>query len=106
MIDLAENLTGECCKPVNVSEPYYPTIHISKDEPISLPDSGQMVVKFEVISREESDRDGKKRYSCQVRLKKISQVKGPKPAKENPYEVTSMALDALLEKLSEDGDDE
>jgi hypothetical protein len=103
MIDLAEKMSSPeeapCCE-----EPYYPTIHISKDEPISLPDKGQMVVKFEVISREESDRDGKKRYSCQVRLKKISQVKGPKPEKVDPYAQSSAILDALRDSIMEDDD--
>jgi hypothetical protein len=106
MIDLGEKIETlnpvpcGCCE--DDDKAHYPSIYINKDEEIKLPDSGQMVVKFEVVSREMSERDGKKSYSCQVKLKKISQVKGPKPQKLDRFTESSQILDALRDEATRD----
>lgn len=87
--------------------PYYPSIHISRDKKIELPDSGEMTVKFKVRSREESERDGKERYSCQIEIQEITGVSADeccseeKSGAKNKMDEAGDALDAIRAALSE-----
>jgi hypothetical protein len=108
MIDL--ELPSYGCEPCCVSSDsqtprkYYPNFHYEGENDIDLPEEGTMTIKFKRTSREERDRDGKKRYSYSVDVLGIDKVDGAKaevddkPAKS--YDEASSALDKIAEQLS------
>jgi hypothetical protein len=84
---------------------YYPCLYLDSDDPYlkDLPDSGEMLVKFRVKSREErTDSKGDMTYCANVEVLQIVGVDGKEvsaPATKKGAEATSSALDALAEAL-------
>jgi hypothetical protein len=101
-IDLGRKGYGAIPAPATIDsdEPHYPTLYIDYEggELTSLPDSGEMTVKFRVNSRTESERDGKKSCSLSLDIKRILSVKASEtPRKSREDELDEMA-DAELKR--------
>lgn len=106
MIDLELPSYDSPCEPcTSESSPrkYYPNFHCEGETDIELPEEGTMTIKFKRTSREERDKNGKKRYSYSVDVLGIDKVDGvkseidDKPAKS--YDAASSALDKIAEAL-------
>lgn len=76
---------------------HYPTVYLEGDEFAELPKEGVLVAKFKVVSKTIAERDGEKRVSCDVELRKLLDVK----AKDNPepQEDRESALDKIRDEL-------
>jgi hypothetical protein len=96
-IDLGRKGYGAIPAPATLDsdETHYPTLYIDYEggELKNLPDSGEMVVKFRVNSRTESERDGKKSCSLSLDIKRILSVK----ASEAPRKSREAELDEIAE---------
>jgi hypothetical protein len=108
-IDLGQK-DGMCCPcdaPSKTEGPrvYYPGFHYEGDEELDLPESGEMTIRFvKTGSSENTNRDGKTRYSCSIEVRKIVSVEGNGEEQKSASKITEEALDALREKLAEEGD--
>lgn len=98
--------------PMKVSEPddvCYPEFHYCGDSELELPDEGVMEIKFRKVSEEERvDREGNKRFSCTVEVRKILKVDGEDvkaPATSGEGGKTEAALDKILSALKSDSHD-
>ena len=104
-IDLAEGGPDE--SPVSLKDApnvYYPSLHISSDEEIDLPDEGQMLVTFRKTRTEESKSDRGERYCCTLEIQSIDGVGESKVGKKSPKpdEVFDEAMKKYMdEKMAE-----
>jgi hypothetical protein len=98
MIDLAENLPTPCEKS---PEKYYPTIHVTRDEDLGLPESGVLTARFKVTRREIAEHNGKTTYSYTIELRAIESLEG-EVEKKNPILDTEKALDALRAMIAKE----
>jgi len=82
---------------------YYPSVYLEWDKDYEFPAEGTMTVKFVRTGRSENEsRDGKVRYTVNLDLTELSDVKPSKDAKESKDESTSEALDRLKEDYESD----
>jgi len=82
-------------------EKYYPSFHYSGEEELDLPDEGEMTVRFRVVERTESERNGKKTCSYTIEVQSIEDVEeenDDSPTKS--YDEAGSALDKIAEALS------
>lgn len=80
-----------------MSEEHYPSFHYEGEQDLGLPDEGEMTVKFRKTSSSTSERDGHKRYSCTVEVKKILNVEGEKDDSPTKRDTSGDdALDAIM----------
>jgi hypothetical protein len=90
---------------INRTEPYYPSFHYEGKEPLDLPKSGVMTIRFRKSGSSESEgRNGDEHYSCTVDVLEIVSVEGSEP-KKSASKQTEEALDGLRagrEKAQED----
>ena len=99
-LDLAE--PGLCCPepsmaPPTVEKKFYPTLHLSHETEYEFPDDGEMTVVFHKVSSTESETNGKKRYSCTLEVRKITDMEAVKKSKTSNREAED-ALDALMKE--------
>jgi len=84
----------------------YPSLYISDlKESIEMPDSGEATIKFKVIERRETERDGKTSCSYDLEVQDISFAAGKPgktPSKSDDDEIES----GLAEAEKPDGKDE
>lgn len=106
MIDLALPSYGQgepcCVSSTDANRKYYPNFHYEGEKDIELPESGTMVVKFKRTSREESDRNGKTRYSYSVDVVGIDSINGDDadlPDNPKSKDEASSALDKIVAEL-------
>ena len=88
----------------------YPSFHYEGTEPLDLPESGEMTIRFTKKAEEKrKTEDGKTRYSCTVEVNEIVDMDGEDseaPAKGGNKE-SEDALDRLaLEKSKKKSDEE
>jgi len=84
-IDLAEK--SPCCgEPVEAvkDRKWYPTLHVSSEEELDLPEEGQMLVTFKKTRSEEVKDDRGERYSCTLEIQSIDGLKEAKKASKRP----------------------
>jgi hypothetical protein len=82
---------------------YFPTFRYSGKE-LDLPDEGEMTIRFKVVERTESERDGKKTCSYTIEVQSIEDVEeesDDSPTKS--YDEAGSALDKIVEALSKKG---
>lgn len=97
MIDLKIKMES-----ASIPEPpddYYPTVHIERKEPFELPEEGTMTVTFKRISVEDSERDGKKRFSCTLELRSIDKVNGKKVSKAEAEDSDYTKREKIIDDL-------
>jgi hypothetical protein len=108
-IDLSDKATmpTPCC----LDDVYYPGFTITSKEDIELPESGVLTATFKVVSKTTSEENGKKRYSCHVKLVEITgakeqevTLKTSKP-KEDEYKQRESILDSLRDELAKEQED-
>lgn len=109
-IDLAMNY-GDMPTPVGVSEEHYPSFHYEGGKDLGLPDEGVMKIHFCKTSSSVSERDGNKRYSCTVEVKKILDVEAEKddsPTKRDRSNEDALdaIMEAVMKKKKKRGNDE
>ena len=110
-IDLArKNTMDSMATPISpeMKTPSYPCLHIDCGEALleDLPDSGVMEIKFKVVSRSCSERDGKKDCCVTLEVQTILDVEAEEE-KDGEKESTGSVLDRLakLEAAGEDSED-
>jgi len=67
-------------EPYDLSEKRGECIWIKGENAMTLPDSGEMTVKFLVKKREEENEDGEKEYEVKLELLEIVDVSSDEPA--------------------------
>lgn len=81
---------------------HYPTFTYEGDEKMELPEEGKMTVHYCKVASTESERNGKKHYSCTVEVKHILDVDGGDYEDEAPTKSynkdSENALDELMDK--------
>lgn len=84
------------------SKKRYPTFTYEGDEEMELPKEGKMTVHFCKVASSESERNGKKHYSCTVEVKHILDVDAEDYEDDAPTKSynkdSENALDELMEK--------
>lgn len=80
---------------------HYPMLHIDADEPLDLPHTGTMTIRYKKVSRSEhEDAEGDTKYSCDIQVHEIIEAYSdePEPPTRNPSKETGDALDELKAK--------
>lgn len=80
---------------------HYPTFFVEAGEPLDLPHTGTMTIRYKKVSRSEhEDSDGDTKYSCTIEVHEIIDAYSDEPeapAKSHSRE-TENALDELRTK--------
>jgi hypothetical protein len=87
---------------------FYPSVHLSGDEELDLPEEGTITFKFK-IRREASSKgeNGKLRYECDLDLTKLVAAEGEKDARPSKRDTSAEdSLDKLMKGRSDDSGDE
>lgn len=87
---------------------HYPTFTYEGDEEMELPEEGKMTIHFCKVASTESERNGKKHYSCTVEVKHILDVDAGDYEDDAPtkkYNGAEDALDRLMEKKMKEKND-
>jgi hypothetical protein len=105
-IDLGTKSSGPgCCAPSPCCEgeekTYYPSLYLSGDKKISLPDSGSAVITFRKVSSGEDQREGQDaHYRCELEIHSI-EVKSADRKDDGLVDVGSALKDAMRRKMKE-----
>jgi hypothetical protein len=102
-IDLS--LKPESNSPMGMAEsrPLYPSFHYSGEKDLDLPMEGTMTVQFCITRKTSTETDtGKHHYSCDIDLKKITNVKSEVSAPTKRDTSAEDALDKLAEEKSKE----
>jgi len=83
------------------SKVYYPSLYISGVK-VSLPESGEITLKFKKLSETKSTCDGKTDYSVELEVQEICEVES---TEDETKEDSGDALDKLA-KEADDGEDD
>jgi hypothetical protein len=83
------------------SKVHYPSLYISGVK-VSLPDSGEITLKFKKLSETKSTREGKTDYSVELEIQEICDVESKEEEKK---EDSGEALDRLAEEADDEEDD-
>lgn len=97
-INLAKEGPCDLCAPPHSSSKYYPTVYFDGFEK-SLPDEGEMTVRFRIARKTEDKKADK--TSCDVELLEILSVKSTSKKKSEPDEASD-AVDKLRAESGED----
>lgn len=102
-IDLRRKSSPEpLYNPHSNGDKYCPSVYLSGDEALKLPDSGIITFRFKRNSQTETNRDGKTSYDVSLDLKEILAVKADKKAEADEELSAGEALDKLREEVDED----
>jgi hypothetical protein len=92
--------------------PDYPTLHLefTGDDAVDFPKDGKVEFEYHLSSETESDRNGKKRCSYTLEIRKLLDVEGEKDIRPSKTDTSAGdALDKLMkakESASDDDGDE
>lgn len=108
-IDLAiPSYAGESPTSVSDHKQEYPTLHLefSGEDAYDFPKDGTVTFQYHLASETESDRNGKKRCSYTLEIRKLSGVKGEKDIRPSKTDTSaSDALDKLMKEKEKSADE-
>lgn len=84
--------------------PEYPTLHLefAGEDAVEFPKDGTVTFKYHLASETESDRDGKKRCSYTLEVRKLTDLKGEKDIRPSKRDTsTEENLDKLMKEKEE-----
>lgn len=77
---------------------HYPVLHLDADEPLDLPHTGTMTIRYKKVSRSEhEDAEGDTKYSCDIQVHEIIDAYSDEP--EAPARSHSKDTENALDEL-------
>jgi hypothetical protein len=91
---------GECSlAPYDPNAKSYPTLYLDGDEFADLPESGEAVVKYQVVRRSTDERKGKKRHSLTIEVRSMDPKSAAKAQEKQKAEGKAVPISTEMSAL-------